>query len=162
MKKLTIILALVVVVLFTAQSVFAQTGTTSQNLSLEVKAIYKIGVSGDPAALIVQNATAGSGPDAATNATTTYSVTHLSSAVAKIVGTLDSNVPANTTLTVNLGAPAGATSAGALSLSTVGVQLVSNIANGSSSGNTIGYSFSATTGAAVGTATRVVTFTISN
>ena len=88
--------------------------------------IDNISISGNPGAMNISTATAGSQPDSVTDTSTTYSIeTGLLSN--RITGQLDANMPANVTLTLQLQAPTGATSQGAVSLSTTPNNLVTNL-----------------------------------
>ena len=70
-------------------------------------------------------------------------------------------MPAGVTLSCNLGAPAGASSAGLKSLSTVAVDVVTGITKLNASGLSLSYQLDATSAAGVITSTtRVVTYTI--
>ena len=72
-------------------------------------------------------------------------------------------MPSGTTLTANLAAPSGATSAGAVALSTKAADLVTGISTLNASGLAITYSLSATTAAGVVASTvKTVTLTIVN
>lgn len=129
--------------------------TVTQTVTFEVLPINEIDVSGNPAALTVNSL------DPVTDNTTTYDIT-TNETNKKITGAIDVDMPANTTLQVNLAAPAGATSVGDVTLSTVAADLVTGISHVNQAGNTITYTFSATEAADVtmGPQTRTVTFTI--
>ena len=90
MKKtatsLLICLALLVVA---AQAVVAAT----QTVTYSVSAINELSVSGNPAALAVSTATAGSEPDDATDATTTYGISTNQTGT-KITAAIDTAMPA--------------------------------------------------------------------
>lgn len=120
-----------------------------------------LGVSGSPAPFTITTAVAGTEPAALTNGVTTYFVKAKNAAgPQKITAQLDAPMPPGTTLTVQMVAPAGATSLGAVSLDATVRNIVINIAgvNGSTQGIT--YVFSATVAAGVvPTQTRTVTFT---
>jgi hypothetical protein len=122
-----------------------------------------ISVSGNPGSLIIGSATAGSDLVPVSDATTTYSI-DITTGTMKITGALDSSMPANTSLTVQLGAPVGATSLGKVTLSAASSDLVTGIANGTSeAGLVISYEFSASVLAGVVSATaKTVTLTISD
>lgn len=119
-------------------------------------------VSGSPATLRVNVATAGSQPNAVTNSSTTYTAKSRGLfQTAQIVGRINSNMPAGTTLTINLAAVTGATSSGTVTLSTTNQALVTNIWLPFNLSAGITYTFSATTAAGViPTTTRTVTLTI--
>lgn len=143
--------------LLSAASV-AQAQTSTQNVTFQVNAVNQIAVAGSPS-LTVNTATAGSAPTAAT-ASATWAVT-TNQSNAKITASLDSDMPSGLTLSVDMGAPTGASSAGATALSSVSVDLVTGITKLAQGALSIGYSLSATTAAGVVSSTsRTVTYTI--
>lgn len=122
-----------------------------------------ISVSGNPAAMKVQLAVAGSALTAVSNSVTTYTVHTSTSSLQKITAQINSTMPAGVTLTITLAAPTGATSLGAIALSTTAQTVVTNIPKNSSSTHSITYVLSATEAAGVVTSrTRTVTFTVIN
>lgn len=134
--------------------------STTQVVTMEIDAVNEISISGSAPTLTIDAATPGSGPTSVSSSGITYSIT-TNESDKKITGSIDSNMPTGTTLTANLGAPTGATSAGAVSLSTTDADLVTAISTLSETGKTLTYNFSAT--AAAGTLasfTRTVTFSI--
>ena len=144
-------------VAFAATSASAQTAT--QTVTFQVDAINLVGVTGSPS-LVINTATAGSAPTSATSAGNTWAVT-TNQTGAKITASIASNMPAGLTLSCTMGAPAGATSAGAQSLSTVALDMVTTITKLAQSGMSLSYQLDATAAAGVVTSTtRVVTFTI--
>ncbi|MHB0937190.1 MAG: hypothetical protein ACYDCO_03120 [Armatimonadota bacterium] len=158
MKKL-MLLVYAGLMLFAAVSAYAANSAT-QTVTYEVSAINEISVSGNPGALTVSTATAGSQPNSVSDSSTTYAITTNGTSM-KITGAINTNMPANTTLSVNLTAPTGGTSAGATSLSTVAADLVTGITTLAESGKTIAYTLSATvTAGVVGSASKTVTLTI--
>lgn len=133
--------------------------TATAHVTYTVGSIDAISVSGDPGPLNVTTATAGSAPTSATDATTTYAVT--TNNTRSIVGVLTSAMPTGVTLSANLVAPSGGTSAGAVSLSTTSASLVTGISTLSASGLTVTYTLAATVSATqVAGATNTVTYTI--
>ena len=131
-------------------------------MTYEVQAINEIGVSGNPGALIINAATAGSAPDAVTDATTTWAVT-TNEETKKITAAINTAMPSGLTLTVNLGAPTGATSAGAVTLGTTAADVVTSISTLNESSLGITYQLSATSAAGVvASANKTVTFTIAD
>lgn len=143
--------------LLSAASV-AQAQTSTQNVTFQVNAVNQIAVAGSPS-LTVNTATAGSAPTAAT-ASATWAVT-TNQSNAKVTASLDSDMPSGLTLSVDMGAPTGASSAGATALSSVSVDLVTGITKLAQGALSIGYSLSATTAAGVVSSTsRTVTYTI--
>src|SRR5919202_4428721 len=113
MKGLPCTIALVVLVLGLAGRATAQTAT--QTVTYEVQAINQISVSGNPSALVVSSATAGSAPTSATNNSTTWAVT-TNETNKKVTAAINSNMPTGLTLSASLAAPSGGTSAGSLAL----------------------------------------------
>ena len=108
---------------------------------------------------MINTATAGSNPTSATAAATWAVTTNQTGA--KITASIGSNMSAGLTLKVNLSAPAGASSAGAQSLSTTAVDLVTTITKLAQSAIAVQYSLDATAAAGVVTSTtRTVTYTI--
>lgn len=160
MKKL---IAFVIVASFVgvSGSAFAAS-TVNQTVTYQVQAINEISVSGNPGALIVSAATAGSQPTAATDATTTYSITTNGSSK-KITGVLNTAMPANTSLKATLTAPTGGTGAGQVTLTASAQDLVTGISTVAQSGIAIGYEFSATASAGViASAQKTVTLTVAD
>lgn len=136
----------------------AQAQTSTQNVTFQVNAINQIAVSGTPS-LTINTATAGSAPTAA-SATASWAVT-TNQSNAKVTAKIDSDMPSGLTLEVTMGAPTGASSTGATSLSSTSVDVVTGITKTAASGLSIGYGLSATTDAGVvGSTSRTVTFTI--
>lgn len=142
--------------LLAASTATAQTST--QTVNFQVDAINQIAFSGSPS-LVINTATAGNDPTAAT-ANATWAVT-TNQTGAKITASIGSNMPSGLTLAVNLTAPAGGTSAGSQSLSTTAVDVVTGITQLAQSAIALQYSLSATPAAGVVSSTsRTVTYTI--
>lgn len=120
-------------------------------------------ISGNPGALIVNAADAGSQPNSVTDASTSYSI-DITTSNKKITGAIDSAMPANTYLRVTLTAPAGATSVGQITLSVTALDLVTGLTVGMNEGGLgIMYEFSASVEAGiVPSASKTVTFTIAD
>jgi len=136
----------------------AASAQATQTVSFQVDAINQIAFTGSPS-LVINTATAGSNPTAATAAATWAVTTNQTGA--KITASIGSAMPAGLTLTVNLGAPTGASSAGAQTLSTTAVDLVTSITKLAEGALSASYSLSATPAAGVVSSTsRTVTYTI--
>jgi len=134
--------------------------TATQTVTYEVQAINAIAVSGSPATLTVSAATAGSSPTQVSDATTSYGITTNESS-RKITAAINTNMPAGITLTIDLVAPTGGTSAGDVSLSTVAADAVTGISTLAESSKMITYKLSATIAAGVvASASKTVTLTI--
>jgi hypothetical protein len=157
MRKLTALLAAGLV--FGASGIAMAGATANQTVTYEIQAINELSASGNPAALIVNAAVAGSAPTLVSDATSTYAIT--TNQTRKITGALDTAMPAGVTLTVALAAPTGGTSSGDVTLSDTAADLVTGIATLNESGKTITYKLSATSAAGVvASATKTVTLTI--
>lgn len=156
MKILRHVVPAVALVIASAAGAQAQTGT--QDVSFEVQAINQIAFTGSPS-LVINTATAGSGP-ASASASATYAIT-TNETNRKVTAELGSAMPAGVTLSVSLAAPAGATSAGAVSLDTNAQDVVTGVSTVSASGLNVTYTLSATAAAGVvPSGTRTVTYTI--
>ena len=138
----------------------AQAQTATQTVTFAVNAINQIAITGAPS-LTITTAVAGSAPTSVTDASSAWAVT-TNQTGAKISASIPSNMPAGLTLSANLAAPTGATSASFQSLSTVSVDLVTAITKLAQGSLTATYKLDATAAAGVvASATRLVTYTIS-
>jgi hypothetical protein len=147
----------IVALLLGATRVYAQTAT--QVVTFQVVAINQIAVAGLPS-LTINTAVAGSNPTSASSAVATWAVTTNQSS-AKITASLDANMPVGLTLSAALAAPAGATSAGAISLSTTAADVVTGITKLAAGLLAITYTLDATPVAGVvASQSRTVTYTI--
>ena len=150
--------AALALVLFAIPAAHAQTAT--QTVTFAVNAINQIAFVGAPS-LTITTAVAGSAPTSVTDATSTWAVT-CNQTGAKISANIPLAMPAGLTLSANLVAPAGGTSAGYQSLGTVAVDLVTGITKLAQGSLGASYKLDATAAAGVVTSqTRVVTYTIS-
>jgi hypothetical protein len=150
------IFSTIALMLSAASAASAQTAT--QTVTFQVDAINQIAFTGSPS-LVINTATAGIDPTAAT-ASATWAVT-TNQTGAKITASIGSNMPAGLTLSTNLTAPAGGSSAGAQSLTTVAVDVVTGITKLAQGSLNVTYSLSATAAAGVvSSASRTVTYTI--
>ncbi len=141
----------------------AATGEASaqtQTVSFSVDPVNQMSVSGNPGALAINGATAGSVLNSVNDASTTWAITTNQTGT-KVTAALDQAMPAGVTLQVNLAAPAGATSAGSVALGTTAADVVTGITKLNESGKAITYTLSATTAAGVvASSTRTVTYTV--
>lgn len=132
---------------------------TSQTVTFQVDPINEISVSGNPGALAINTAIAGSAPTAASNASTTWAVT-TNQTGAKVTAAIDLAMPAGVTLSLNLQNPTGATST-TVSLGTLAADAVTGITKLNESGKTVTYTLAATAAAGVVASTsRTVTLTM--
>jgi hypothetical protein len=158
MKALRLAAGLAIAAAAFATTTDAAAQTATQSVTYEVAAVDQISVSGTPS-LVVNSATAGSALNAAT-ASGTYAIT-TNGTDRKITASIDSDMPTGVTLTVSLGAPTGATSTGAVTLSTTAQDVVTGITTVNQSGLGISYGLSADiTAGVVAQANRTVTYTI--
>lgn len=141
-----------------AGSTHAQTAT--QIVRIQVNAINQLAVSGSPAPMIINTATAGSAPSPVTVSGTSYAVT-TNESNKKISASVDQALPAGVLLEVTLDAPDGASSAGAVALNTAAADVVTGISSISASSLPITYRLSATADVQMNAPqTRTITFTI--
>jgi hypothetical protein len=134
--------------------------TANQTVNFQVDAINQISVSTASVSLAVTTAAAGSPPTSATSSTATWAVT-TNQTGAKITASINSAMPSGLTLSVALGAPAGAASAGAQALGTSAVDLVTGITKLDQAAMSVSYTLAATSAAGVVAPTsRTVTYTI--
>ena len=165
-KRLSTIMAIVVALsmVFIAGPVMAGDSDT-QTVGYEVSAINEIAVSGNPGAMNVSAAIAGSEPNEVSDATTTYAITTNGGTDAKkITAGINTAMPSGVTLKINLAAPAGATSLNDVDISnaTAAVNVVTAIDSIAESGKTITYKLSATIAAGVVSDSKTVTLTIAD
>jgi hypothetical protein len=152
--------ALAVAILVTAgfaSPVFAQSDT--QIVTIVVSDINEIAVSSGSLTLTINSATAGSAPDGDTDATTSYSITTNGSSK-KITAALGVAYATGISLALTLGAPTGATSAGAKTLTTTAQDMVTGITKLAESGVSISYTASATAAAVSNGAGEAQTVTL--
>lgn len=135
----------------------------SHTVNFTIAAINEIDVAAAPVNLTVNTAVAGSQPSSA-SAASSYSITTNGAADSKkISAKLDTAMPANVTLAVDVAAPsAGSTSAGVVTLTASDTEVVGSIEGVAASGVSISYTLSATVAAAPVVGSRAVTYTIAD
>jgi hypothetical protein len=162
MKKSTVLILLAALSAFAFQTVFAQ--TASQLVTLEVKVVNKINISG-PVSLTIDDAIpGGAGLQPVSNNSTSYNITHNGSAAGKITAAINSSLPAGITLDLTLASSLG-TSKGMQNISnaTVAVDVVDGINQGKDATQMITYNFSAAPEAGVFASTvKTVTLTVTD
>ena len=133
--------------------------TATQVITFQVSAINQIAFSGSPS-LVINSAIAGAAPTSVSDASSLWAVT-TNQTGAKITASINSAMPAGLTLSVDLTPPAGASSAGAQSLSTTAIDVVTGITKSAQGALSVNYSLAATPAAGVvSSTTRTVTYTI--
>lgn len=158
MRKIlfTVPAAVLALTAFTSD-VSAQTTDSTTSVTYEVKAINEISVTGSPSLVITTGSELSGVSDAATS---TWSVT-TNETGKKITGKIATDMEAGVTLKVNLTAPSVGTSAGAVALTAVDVDLVTGVGEVEATGLGMTYTLSATPEAGVIAATtKKVTYTI--
>ena len=156
MKSVRLLSLLLVIAMLGTSGLALAADTATQTVTIQVDSVNDISVSADPLPLVATATTP------ATDSSTTYDITTNGTGL-KITGELDAVVPIDTTLTVELVAPTGATSAGAVALTDMAADLVTGIDTVSEAALGITYEFSALPSAGmVPQETRTVTFTITN
>ena len=145
--------------LVTVTAVSAQAQTANQTVTFQVNAINKIAFAGTPS-LTITTAVAGSAPTSVTDATASWAVT-TNQTGAKITASIPVDMVSGLTLSSSLVAPAGATSAGYMALSSVSADLVTGITKLAQGTLGVTYKLDATAAAGVvASDTRIVTYTI--
>ena len=161
MKKLVVVLLVLGLAGLMVPAAMAA-DNANQTITFEVQAINEISMSGNPAALIVNSATAGSQPDEDVDASTTYAIT-TNGTSKKITGMLDEAMPSGVTLESNLAAPTVGSSEGDVVLTALAQDMVTGITEVADASSAITYTLSATVAAGVvASDTCVVTYTIAD
>jgi hypothetical protein len=147
--------------LFAAAAFAAASDTITVNY--EVTAINEINIDDASVTLTVSTATAGSNPDQA-NDTATYDITTNCAADAKkITAAINTDMPSGLTLRVNMTAPTGGTSAGAVALSSTAANAVTAIDAVAESNISMTFTLDATAAAGVvSSASKTCTLTIAD
>jgi len=162
-KRFAILLAVLAVGAFFAQDATAQTDVATQTVTLSVAQIVDIDIPANPGPLNISAGTFGSDNlTPVSDNSTSYSLLQNVANDFKITAQIGADVPANTTLVLNLQSAKG-TSAGDVDISSAAaaVDCVSGINFGADNNQTITYTYSATADAGVVAPTaRVVTFTL--
>ena len=141
----------------------AEGSSVTQSVTIEVKPITKISVTGDPNPLIINDAVAGSNLTSVSDANTKYSLTTNLDNM-KIVASISDKMPVGTRLTVNLSSSRGE-SAGTVDLSSAvnPVDVVTGISRCSEVNQSINYTFAANAEVSqIPTQTRTITLTLTN
>lgn len=157
--------SVILLVLITTGTVWAQAGSSSvtQTVTIEVKPITRLSVTGSPNPLIITDAVPGSNLLSVSDENTRYSLTTNSDNM-KIVASLDDKMPAGTKLMVKL-LSSKAASMGLIDLSGAlsPVDVVTGLSRASDANQSISYTFAANPDVyEIPTQTRVVTLTLTN
>ncbi|MFH1452453.1 MAG: hypothetical protein ABIH00_00515 [Armatimonadota bacterium] len=157
MKKLIIVL---IAIAFMSATAFAGS-TDTQTVYYEIDAINEISM-GTDCTLTVDTATAGSQPDA-DSLFKPYNITTNETAGKKITAVLNSNMPSNVTLSLEMAAPATGASAGVKYLTSTAQDLVTSIETVAESSIQTTLSLSAAVAAGLpADGSRVITYTLTD
>ena len=137
-------LSIACAVLLCTQAFSQTTATATQTVTLEVRRIASLSVSGDPQPLTITTATAGEiALEQVEDRSTSYNVTTNSSNM-KLAVSLDEPMPSGTRLFVELAAASGVSTGKVdISQATAPLDAVTGIGTGSVSGQQIVYTFQA-------------------
>jgi len=152
-------------VLISTGTLWAQAGNSSvtQTVTIEVKPIARLSVTGNPSPLIINDAVPGSDLLSVSDENTKYSLTTNLDNM-KIVASINDRMPAGTTLMVKLSSSKAA-STGLVDLSSAlnPVDVVTGLSKASDLNQSISYTFAANSDVyEIPTQTRVVTLTLTN
>ena len=165
MKRTISILAAAAFFAFISESAIAQS-SAQQTVNLSVSAVQLIDVSSGSVTLSIDGSAAVAGTNAvgsATDNSTSYSITHNNGANLRVTAQIDAAMPAGMTLSIDLANASNGTSAGAVDLSDgTAKDVVTTIAKGVVSAETISYSFAADADAGQFSGSRTVTLTLTN
>ena len=154
---------IVLLAVATSTEVLMAQTTASQSVTLEVKPVTKISVSGNPGPLTITDAVAGLPIMSALDNSTSYNITTNMDNM-KIVASIDNPMPAGTKLEISIASTNGLSS-GVVDLSSASspVNVVTGISRGTDAGQSISYLFSADAGAGgISGEARVITLTLTN
>jgi len=159
------IVATIVLAVVTTGSLLAQTegSSVTQSVTIEVKPITKISVTGNPSPLIIDDAVPGSDLTSISDGNTKYNITTNLDNM-KIVASLNDKMPAGTKLMIELSSRK-ASSVGMVDLSgaVTPVDVVTGISRCSEVNQTINYTFAANADISqIPTQSRVVTLTLTD
>lgn len=134
--------------------------TATQVVRFQVNAVSQIAVTGSTAPLVINSATAGGSLTSVSSTGSSYAIT-TNEQNQKITASLNEAMPSGIELEIALAAPAGAASAGNVSLGTTGADVVTGISATTATALPITYRMSATPTVQMSApAARTVTFTI--
>ncbi len=165
-NSLVVIFASIVLLLLTpAGTVWAQSANSSvtQSLTIEVKPITRLSVTGNPSPLIISDTVPGSDLSSVNDENTKYSVTTNLDNM-KIVASINDRMPPGTKLMLKLSSSKAA-SAGLVDVSGAvsPVDVVTGLSRASEMNQSISYTFAANSDVIeIPTQTRVVTLTLTN
>lgn len=150
----------IMVTLFMAGSLFAASSDTI-TLNYEVQAINEINIDDASVTLTVNTAVAGSQPTQVSQATTYDITTNCGTNAKKLTAAINTAMPEGLTLSLNVAAPTGGSSAGSTTISNVAADVVTGIDAVAESDIAMTFYLDATTAAGViGAASKTLTLTL--
>jgi hypothetical protein len=160
MKRTLLAVCAAVALLGAAGNANAQTETAT--ITYSIAQVSLVDIAGD-VTLTINSGTAGGGLTSATGSTT-YSITNnFTSSGVKITGSLNTTMPAGTTLKLTLAAPSSGTSAGQKTMTTTAQDLVTGIGAVNQTGVSMDLTLEGTVEAGViNSATKTLTLTLVN
>jgi hypothetical protein len=161
MSRFVLLFAVAVLLLASASAFAASNDTVTVNY--EVTAINELNIDDASVTLTVSTATAGSNPDQASDSATYDITTNCAADAKKITAAINTDMPSGLTLRINMTAPTGASSAGAVALSSTAVSAVTAIDAVAESNLTAAFTLDATLGAGVvSSASKTCTLTLAD
>ncbi len=154
--------AVALIGLMTLTSLAFASNAANQTVNVSVAAINEVTLGSGTVTLQVHAATAGQDPDEVSDSSKTYAIT-TNGASKKITGALDSAMPTDTTLKINVAAPSVGMSLGDVALTASAQNLVTGLSKvkGSSLGITFKLSALVTAGV-VSAVDKTVTLTVAD
>jgi hypothetical protein len=132
-------------------------------VNYEVQAINEINIDGAAVNLTINSATAGAQPDQVTDSTTYDITTNCADNGKKLTAAIDTAMPANVTLRLNMTAPGGAVSAGAVVMTDSDADVVTGIDAVAQANINMTFTLDAMVGAhVVGSASKTLTLTLTD
>ena len=160
MKHINVLATMVMVTLFMAGVSYAANSDTI-TLNYEVQAINEINIDDASVTLTVNTAVAGSQPTQASQASTYDITTNCATNAKKLTAAINTAMPAGLTLSLNVTAPTGGSSAGTTTITDVAADVVTGIDAVAESDITMTFYLDATTAAGVvSAASKTLTLTL--
>ena len=160
MKNIFVLTIMVIVGLFMAGASYAGTSDTI-TLNYEVQAINEINIDDASVTLTVNTAVAGSQPTQVSQATTYDITTNCSTNAKKLTAAINTAMPEGLTLSLNVVAPSGGSSAGTTTITNVAADVVTGIDAVAESDIAMTFYLDATAAAGIiGAASKTLTLTL--
>ncbi len=129
----------------------------------EIPPIAEVSLDTDTFSVTVNSAVAGSQPSNATSSSTYDVASNAGDNAKKITASINSDMPANVTLSISLAAPAGATSAGYVTLSSVAADAVTGVDTTNTTNLAVSVRLASTVSAGViSSSSRTLTLTLTD